>query len=147
MIRKAALLALLTALALAPGAALRAQGTARPANDTLSPGYWKVKASVLLFINDTDYQCLGTQAEADKFLNDGPCKKRTICKYESNNVGNGKVKYIGYWQDQDGERTNIRAEGTYTAHKLTLNARVGNIPPGTITATWQGETCPPGAKH
>ena len=147
MIRKIAAIALLATLAFAPGAALHAQANQRAPGDTLLAGYWQIKASVLLVINDTDYRCLTPQAEADAFLTEGPCKNHTKCVYPTNQVGDGKAKYVGYWEDRHGKRTTVRAEGKYTPQKLELNANIQGIPPGKITATWKGATCPAGAKH
>ena len=145
MIRKAAAIALLAALALAPAASLRAQTGGRAPGDTITQGYWKYESSILFF-GDTDYRCVGPEDVAKFF--DGPCKKHTTCTYPTKQVGGGKAKYVGYWTDRHGKRTDVRAEGTYSPKKFELNAHIAGIPlGGKIIATWQSATCPAGAPH
>ena len=150
MIRKAAVLAVFALIAAAPGAALHAQ-TPPPAPvkspaETIALGYWKITASALLILNDSEYRCVGPE-DIQKFF-DGPCKNHSICTYPVKQVGGGKAKYVGYMEDRHKKRTSVEAQGTYSAKRFALDVKIQGIPvPGKITAVWQQATCPAGAKH
>lgn len=152
MMRKAALAALLAALLagviFAPGAALYAQ-TPAPGSpeDTIALGYWKLDASALLVVNDSEMKCIDGADDVKKFF-DGPCKNHSVCTYKVRQVGGGKAKYAdGTMVDRHGKNpTKVSAIGTYSAKRFEFNVQFGPVP-GKLTGTWVAATCPAGAKH
>lgn len=134
------------ALALLSGPALHAQPVV-PTDEVL-PGYWQYKTRVLGFIPaGTEHKCLNT-AEIDKFF-DSLCNRHHTCQYPVREIGGGKVRLEGYWQNKEGKRTPVRATGDYSTRliKLRANAVVSGVSLGaTLEAKWLNASCPMGAK-
>ena len=135
----------LALIVVAPGASLNA---ASPA--TVRAGYWEYKIKAGPITVDTEYWCV-KPAQIDKFFN-GPCNRHHTCVYPTRVVADGKARFAGYWQNDEGKRANIDASGTYNETRFILKTKptrgTNGIPiPGmTIDAKWLGETCKPGAK-
>jgi hypothetical protein len=144
---------LIAGLLASPGAVLHAQPAGvvgRPAEEVIQPGYWKYETRALVFLNDTDFRCVRPQ-DVRKFL--APCNRHNTCTYHVQDIADGNARYEGVWTDNDdGTTARVRAEGTYSEKRFDLNAtiRAQRIPipiSGKITATWQSETCPAGARN
>jgi len=137
------------ALALVASTTLLAQEPS--AEEVIRPGYWKYDTQAGFgLLNDTDFRCVRPQDRA-KFLE--PCNRHNVCTYQVKTFAGGRARYEGVWVDkEDGKRVRVKAEGTYSERRYQLNATLsdvlGPIPvKGTITATWQSDTCPPGTRN
>ena len=142
---KRALIALAALAAAAVAAVAIAQPVAQPAAETtILPGYWSYKAKTLGITVDDKKRCL-SEAEVDDFLAK-PCNRHHTCVYPVKQVGNGKIRLEGYWQNKEGKRANVKASGSYTPKHFTMEAKgtaIGGIPIGaTIDANWLSATCP-----
>lgn len=123
-------------LALLGGTALHAQ--TRP-EDSITPGLWQYKTRFMGVVVDDEKKCV-TGVEIDKFFT-GPCNRHHTCVYPVRQVGNGRARFEGYWQNKEGKRTNVTAEGTYSPRQFTLNARALGLR-ATVEARWVAPTCP-----
>jgi len=142
----AASLAPALALALASGSALHAQPAADA--DAITPGYWEYKTRALGFIPaGTDHKCL-TGPEIDKFF-DSLCNRHHTCTYPVREVSGGNVRLEGFWQNKEGKRTPVKANGSYSAKKVSLKAtaKVSGVNIGaTLDGRWLSAACPTGAR-
>jgi hypothetical protein len=143
---------LMLAAASALGAAmlaLPAASATQPAQ-TVLPGYWEYRVKLLGATIDTEMWCV-REDQIDKFFT-GPCNRHHTCVYPTREVGGGKARFVGYWQNKEGKRANVEAAGDYAPKRFTLRSKATRgtngapIPALTLDARWLGETCKPGAK-
>jgi len=145
--RPIAAAALALAVLAAPGAALQA---APQTADTILPGYWEYRVKALGLTVDTEMWCVKDD-QIDKFFN-GPCNRHHKCVYPTRVVGDGKARFAGYWQNDEGKRANVQASGEYSPKRFVLRTKATRgtngvpIPAMTLDAKWLGATCKPGAK-
>ena len=142
---KRVLLPAVVLAALAGSASVSAQPPAK--TETILPGYWEYKAKLFGLISDTKKHCV-KENEAEDFLAK-PCNRHHTCVYPVKKIGDGKITLEGYWQNKEGRRANIKANGTYAPKQFTMSARgtsTQGIPIGaTIQAKWLGASCPTAA--
>lgn len=136
-------------LALVASSAPLAQSSG--AEEVLRPGYWRYQSRAAMgLLNDTDFRCVRPQDRA-KFLE--PCNRHNTCTYHVKELANGRARLEGVWVDKgDGKRIRVSAQGTYSEQRFQLNATIRDVVPaigisGTITATWQSDVCPAGARN
>jgi hypothetical protein len=107
------------------------------------PGYWEYSTKVL-GIGSKKKKCLGAD-EVEDFLT-RPCNRHHTCVYPTKEVGGGKLRLDGYWQNKEGKRAKVRASGVYQPKAFTINASgtaIGGIPfRATMDAKWLGAECP-----
>lgn len=121
-----------------------------PQTDTVLPGYWEYKVKLLGATIDTEMWCVRDD-QIDKFFT-GPCNRHHTCVYPTRQVANGKARFVGYWQNKEGQRASIEVAGDYTPKRFVLKNKPTRgtngapIPALTLDARWLSETCKPGAK-
>jgi len=141
---------LLKSLLLALGLGLCALPAASAQPETVRAGYWEYKVKALGLTVDTELWCVRDD-QIDKFFT-GPCNRHHTCVYPTRQVGGGKARFAGYWQNDDGKRAHVEAAGEYAPTRFTLRTKATKgtngapIPALTLDAKWLGETCRPGAK-
>jgi hypothetical protein len=143
---------LMIAAACAMGAAVIAlpAASAQSPADTVLAGYWEYKVKTLGLTIDTEYWCVRDD-QIDKFFT-GPCNRHHTCVYPTREVGGGKARFAGYWQNKEGKRASVEVAGDFSAKRFTLRSKPTRgtngvpIPAMTLDARWLGATCKPGAK-
>ncbi|CAN5277598.1 hypothetical protein BH11PSE2_BH11PSE2_13770 [soil metagenome] len=144
--KRAALIFLaMTAIGASAAVAVAAQPVAPK---TIDPGYWEYKTRFLGINVDTKRRCLKAE-EVDDFLT-RPCNRHHTCVYPVKEVGGGKIRLDGYWQNKEGAKAKVKAEGSYSQRAFTLSAHgtsTQGIPIGaTIDAKWLAADCPGSTK-
>ena len=117
---------------------------------TILPGYWEYRVKMAGLTVDNEKWCV-REDQIDKFFT-GPCNRHHRCVYPTRQVGNGKARFVGYWQNDEGRRASVDAAGEYSDKRFVLRTKATKgtngapIPPLTLDARWLSATCQPGAK-
>ena len=101
---------------------------------------------VLYGIPSTKRKCLRPD-EVEDFLT-RPCNRHYTCIYPTKQIGGGKLVLDGYWQNKEGQRAKVHAQGTYQPKSFSIKANgtaIGGLPfMASMDAKWLG-ACPAGA--
>ena len=123
------------------------QSVAAPASPIINPGYWDYTTRMLGIPVDHKKRCLKAD-EVEDFLTK-PCNRHYTCVYPTKQVSNGKLLLEGYWQNKEGKRATVKANGTYQPKAFSIKASgsaIGGIPfMASMDAKWLGAQCPAGA--
>lgn len=143
---------LLVAAALG-GAVIALPAASAPAGQSATsvlPGYWEYKVKGFGLTLDTEYWCV-REDQIDKFFT-GPCNRHHTCVYPTREISGSKARFVGYWQNDEGKRSNVEVAGDFSPKRFTLRSKPTRgtngmpIPGMTLDARWLGETCKAGAK-
>jgi hypothetical protein len=111
------MLAILLAVAAAPGAA-------SAATQPIQPGYWESTNRVLSPIRQTtvERRCI-KPADVDKFMS-GPSNRHYACTYPTKVFADGKILLKGACRSKKGRKVGIEGHGTYSPTSFALTADV-----------------------
>ena len=138
-------LAALTAPVGAAAVAAPQETASESGGTSILPGYWEYSAK-LFGVGKLQRKCL-QRDEVEDFLT-RPCNRHYTCVYPTKQVGGGKLKLDGYWQNKEGKRATVHASGDYRPKSFNIKANgkaIGGIPfVASMDAKWLAAECPAG---